>query len=147
MSQIGGQMLSLYLTCPADLLPRFNSSSQKENWQYCLKCSCRIFQIPFLAHCVWDREQCPTLCPLESDLLFFFQNQMGHQQSSPSHPFGSPLPQKHSNWFLSVETLGSTADRPPSQLPTPSGAAGSRSWNKSQKKIKLEFRENSCYFK
>lgn len=120
-------MLSSYLTCPADLLPRFNSSSQKENWQYCLKRSCRIFQIPFLAHCVWDREQCPTLCPLESDLLFFFQNQMGHQQSSPSHPFGSPLPQKHSNWFLSVETLGSTADRPPSQLPTPSGAAGSRS--------------------
>lgn len=125
MSQIGSQMLSSYLTCPADPSPRF-SSSQKENQQYPLKCSCRLFQIPLSAPCVCGRKQHRALCPLESDLLFFFQNQVGHQQSSPSHPFGSLL-QKHSNWFLSAETLGSTADRPPSQLPTLSGAAGSRS--------------------
>lgn len=147
MPQTESQTLSSYLTCPADPSQRLNSSSQQEKQQYPLKYSCRVFQIPLSAPCAWGRKQHPTLCPLESDLLFFFQNQVEHQQSSPSHPFGSLLPQNHSNWFLSVETLGSTADRPPSQLPTLFGAAGSHSWNKSQKKIKLQFRENSCYFK
>lgn len=127
MSHIGGQMLSSFLNCPADPSPRFNSSSQNKNQQYHFKSSCRVFQIPVSAHCAWSREHCPTLCPSKSDFLFFSQNQKGHQQPSPAHPFGCPLPPNHSNWFLSVESLGSTADRPPSQLPTLFGAAGSRS--------------------